>query len=86
MLVLVIAPGIEHEHDYVKCLPGNIGLAEKLEPLAEEHGRRAVRVVHVQSKGGEPARMGQQRVTEMHVYLRHEERRKKFGQLGGHLP
>jgi hypothetical protein len=57
LLVLVIAAESSTKHDDEKCLPRNIGLAEKLEPLAEEHGRCAVRVVNVQRQRREPARM-----------------------------
>jgi len=66
-------------------LAGNIGLTEKLESFAEQHGGSAIRVVNVQRQRRKPARMRQQRVSEMHVHFRHQKRRQKFGQLGRHL-
>ena len=43
------------------ALPGNIGLAEKLEPFAEQHGRGAIGIINMQGERRKPAGMRQQR-------------------------
>ena len=66
ILVLVIVPVLADESSTSRststitkdALPGNIGLAEQLKSLAQQHGGGAIRVVHVQGQDREPAWMG----------------------------
>src|SRR2546423_3909712 len=39
----------------------------------------------MQAQGGEPARMRQERIGEMHIHLGHQQRRQEFRQLRRHL-
>ena len=69
------------------CLVGlarDVGLAQHLKPLALKHGAGALRIIDVERKRRAPVRTGEERITEMHVYLRHEERREQFRKFGRH--
>ena len=83
------AHDLERKHDYkqedLPLLSGNVALAQNLESLAHQDGRSALRIVHVQSERGKPARTCKQRISEMHVHLSHEQRREQFHQLGRDL-
>jgi len=55
-------------------LPRDIGLAQELESFTEEDRSRAVRIIDMEGESGEPARVREERIGEVHIHLRHEQR------------
>src|SRR2546430_14122743 len=66
-------------------LPRNIRLAQQIEAFTEENVGSTLGIVDVECQSGETARMREQRISEMHVLFRHQERGQKFCKLGRHF-
>ena len=53
--------------------------------FTNQNGGGALGIVDMHGKSGTAIRSGEERITEMDIYFRHQERRQNFDELGGDL-